>query len=66
MTTLGDDYPLEQARCRELLGFYKEIGASGVFGARMIEAVLKRADKAAADQDVAAMVRVYAEMKECE
>lgn len=63
MTTLGDDYPREQARVREVLGYYKAIGPAGAFGAAMIEDVLRRADKAAVEGDVVAMIHLYQEMK---
>ena len=38
MESLGEKYPKEQARLRELLGRYKEIGPSGSFGAMMSDA----------------------------
>lgn len=63
--TLGDEYPKEQARVRELLGRYREI-PTGAFGAAMIEQVLQRADKAAADGDVVEMLRSFHEMQGCE
>lgn len=66
MTTLGEDFPLEQARVREVLGYYKEIGPAGAFGAAMIEAVLQQADAAAVSGDVVAMIRAYQEMKKIE
>lgn len=66
MTTLGDDFPKEQARVREILGYYKELGPVGMFGAAMIEDVLRRADQAAIAGDVVAMIRVYQQMKEIE
>lgn len=61
--TLGEDYPNEQARVREVLGYYKELGPVGQFGAIVIEDVLRRADKAAIEQDLPAMIRLYQEMK---
>jgi hypothetical protein len=64
--TLGEAYPKEQTRCRELLALYKEIGPAGAFGRAAIEAVLKRADEAAIRGDLAAMIAAYSEMKECE
>jgi hypothetical protein len=63
--TLGEAYPLEQARCRELLAEYKALGPVGIFGAVMIEEVLRRADQAAIRQDLSAMISLYKEMKEC-
>ena len=64
MTSLGEEYPKEQARCRELLTQYQEIGPPGRFGALMIEDMLCRADEAAISGDVIAMIRLYEEMKE--
>lgn len=64
--TLGDAFPKEQARVREILGYYKEVGAAGTFGALMIEDVLRRADRAAVSGDVVQMARVYQEMLEIE
>lgn len=66
MTTLGDEFPKEQARVREVLGYYKEIGPAGAFGAAMIEDVLRRADRAAVSGDVIEMLRVFKELKEIE
>jgi len=65
MSSLGDEYPIEQARVRELLGQYKFIGPAGTFGATMIEQTLQRADTAALSGDVVAMIRSYQEMKDC-
>jgi hypothetical protein len=64
MNTLGDDFPKQQTRLRELLGLYKEIGPAGMFGAAMIEQTLRKADAAAVSGDVVAMLAVYQEMKE--
>ena len=63
ITTLGDDFPREQARLREVLGYYKEIGLAGGFGVALIEDILRRADEAAIEGDLPAMIRVYQEMK---
>lgn len=62
--SLGEAYPKEQARCRTVLGYYKEVGPPGAFGAAMIEDVLRRADKAAIEGDVVAMIGLYKEMQE--
>lgn len=67
MSSLATEYPKEQARCRELLQAYRELpGGVGVFGAMHIEAVLKRADEAAASGDVIAMLQAYEAMQGCE
>jgi hypothetical protein len=62
--TLGEAYPIEQARVRKILGYYKEIGPPGLFGAAMIEDLLKRADKAVMEQDITKMILIFEEMKE--
>ncbi len=63
MTTLGDELPREQARCRELLVAYKEIGPAGAFGAAMIEQSLREADAATVSGDLVAMLRAYEKLK---
>lgn len=59
-------FSLEQERVRELLGVYKEIGPAGTFGAMMIEDALRRADRAAVEGDVVAMIQSYKELQELE
>jgi hypothetical protein len=64
MATLGEEYPKQQARVRTILGHYKEIGPVGSFGAAWIENLLQRADKAAIEQDLPAMIACFKEMQE--
>jgi hypothetical protein len=64
VSSLGEEFPKEQARCRELLGIYREIGAPGRFGALMIEDMLRRADDAAMSGDVVRMIGIYEEMRD--
>jgi hypothetical protein len=64
--TVGDDFPKQQARVRQLLGLYKGIGPAGSFGALMIEQTLQRADQAAMSGDLVAILRSYEELKACE
>jgi len=66
METLGEALPKEQARVREILGFYKEIGPAGAFGAAMIEASLRKADAAVISGDLPAMIDAYNDLKEYE
>lgn len=70
MTTLGEEYPKQQARVRKLLEDYKALrGMEGVnpeFGIMMLEAGLKKADEAAADGDVVAMLEMFKWMEGCE
>ena len=65
MSSLGDEFPKEQSRVRELLGFYKTIPA-GAFGAAMLEQALRRADEAAISGDPVAILRSYEELKGCQ
>ena len=65
MSTLGDEYPIEQARVREVLAMYKEIGPAGTFGAMNIEAVLREADQAALSGDLVRMIAAFQKMKDC-
>jgi len=64
--SLAEAFPKEQARCRELLQAYRDIGPAGMFGAAHIEAVLRAADRAAASGDVIAMLQAYEAMQACE
>ena len=66
MSSLGTEFPKQQARCRELLLVYKDIGPSGAFALAMIKQVLERADQAASEQDVIKMIRSWDEMKNCQ
>lgn len=62
MHTLGDEYPKQQARLRQLLEYGREIGPAGIFYCAVIENLLKRADKAAMEQDLPSMISIYKEM----
>jgi len=64
MESLGEALPKEQARVREVLGYYKEIGPAGMFGAAMIEQSLQKADKAIMSGDIVAMMGAYKELQE--
>jgi hypothetical protein len=61
--SLGIDYPKQQARVREILGHYREIGPAGAFACAWIEKTLRDADEAAVSGDVVAMIRSYKEMQ---
>jgi len=63
MASLGEEYPKEQARVREVLGVYKEIGPAGAFGAMDIEQTLREADEAALSGDLPRMIAAFEEMK---
>lgn len=68
--TVGDDFPREQARVRELLDTYRSLdGTPGVyvgFAIAAIEQVMRRADQAAISGDVVRILRSYEELKGCE
>lgn len=63
---LAEALPKEQARVREVLGCYKDIGHHGAFGTNIIEITLRKADEAVASGDVVAMLRSYEELKKVE
>ena len=65
MSTLGEDYPKEQERLRELIQVYAQI-PSRAFGKMMIEHALKKADEAAISGDLPRMIAEYKAMKEFE
>jgi len=64
METLGDALPKEMARVREVLGYYREIGPAGVFGATFIELDLREADRAVMSGDLVAMLVAYKKLQE--
>ena len=66
MSSVGEEFPKEQARVRELLSAYKSIGPQGAFGAMMIGQVLARAEKAAISGNLPNIIRAYEELKGCE
>ena len=64
--TVGEEYPLQQQRCRELLEIYKSLGPFGSFVHMMISRVLQRADQAAISGDLPPMLKSLQEMKGCD
>lgn len=66
MESLGEALPKEQARVREVLGHYKELGAPGAFGAMMIEMSLANADRAIMSGNLPDMIRAYQDLKQIE
>lgn len=67
MTSVGEDFPREQARLRQLIHDYQELpNGVGAFAAMMTEATLADADKAQASGDIVAILRAYAAMRECQ
>ncbi len=66
MSTVGEDFPREQARVRELLGEYRRLGAVGAFGAAMLEQSLREADEAMASGDIVRILAAYKGLTECQ
>jgi hypothetical protein len=64
--TVGEEYPIQQQRCRDLLDVYKSLGPIGTFGHMVISQVLQRADQAAISGDLPAMLRSLQEMRGCD
>lgn len=62
--SLGTAFPQQQARLRRLLGYGREIGPAGAFYCAVIEDILRRADRAAMEQDIPAMIGIFKEMQE--
>jgi len=65
MSSVGIEFPSEMLRLKELIQQYEEIGSAGAFGKAVIEAVLMEAEAAWKSQDVVALVRAFARMREC-
>lgn len=65
-TSVGEDFPKQQARVREILGMYRDIGPNGMFGAAMIEQTLREADEAQASGDIIRILQSYGALKEIE
>lgn len=64
MSSVGTEFPKEQARVREVLSQFREIGPAGALGAALIEQTLRDADAAMASGDVVAILRAYQAMTE--
>ena len=65
MTTLGEDYPVQQARLRALITQYRspELNGAGEWAAQMMEQCLKTADNASISGDLMGMIASYRAMK---
>ncbi|MCW5667208.1 MAG: hypothetical protein KIT35_25505 [Piscinibacter sp.] len=62
-TQLLHALPAEQARCRELVRKYVAIGSAGAFASALIEASLRRADRAVIDGDEQDIRRALEELQ---
>lgn len=64
MTTLGEDFPKQMARVRDvLIPQLESIGPASGFAIAMMKRSLDRAAVAMAENDLAAMIAVYQELK---
>lgn len=63
MKNLAEGLVDELNRNRELLADYRQIGPPGQFGAAMIEADIKAAERAQGSGDVVEMLRCYNKLK---
>lgn len=70
MSSLGEEFPKEQERCRELLFSYAALrdtpGVNANFAIVMLQDLLRRADVAATTGDIVEMIHTYKEMKEAQ
>jgi len=64
MTTLAEELPRQQARCRLILEHALEIGPAGQFLVMFLRDSLAKAEKAAAEGDVVAMLQACIDLKE--
>ena len=64
MSSLAEELPKEQARVREVLSHYHDIGSAGALGAMLIEQSLREADQAVMSGDLVRMMRAYEDLKE--
>lgn len=62
--TVGDDFPVQQARIRKCRDAGIKIGPSGAFYVAAADDLLRRADEVAISGDIVQILRVYNEMKE--
>ncbi len=63
-TSVGEDFPKQQARVRTIRGHAAEIGPAGQFLVMACDQVLKDAEEAAISGDVVRMLRVYKRLRE--
>lgn len=62
MTSVGADFPVQQARVRKLMVEYREIGPAGAFALAMMEQALAAADAAMASGDIVAILGAYTDL----
>lgn len=64
MTSVGEDFPIQQQRVRTIQQHAREIGPAGGFLVAMCEQALQRADRAAISGDPVAILASYQELSE--
>lgn len=64
MASVGDDFPTQQARVREIQKHAREIGPAGTFLVAMCELALQRAERAAISGDVVEILAAYSDLKD--
>lgn len=64
--SVGEDFPIQQARVRKLIEYAREIGPAGAFYIAVCENALRQADAAAISGDPVAILAAYQEMKSIE
>ncbi len=64
MTTVGEDFPKQQIRVRDVLKAYQDIGPNGALGAMLISNTLKEAEEAAISGDIVRILRAYESLKQ--
>lgn len=63
MTTIAEELPRQQARCRQILEQALKIGPAGTFLATMLRQSLARAERAAAQGDPVAMIQALNDLR---
>lgn len=61
--SLGEALPREMTRVRHLITLYEKIGPAGQFAIMLMNKSLDEAQKALAEGDVVAMIRIYQDLK---
>jgi hypothetical protein len=64
VTSVGEDFPVQQARVRVIQQHAREIGPAGSFLVAICEQALREAEAAAISGDVVRIVRAYNDLKE--
>ena len=62
-TTVGDDFPVQQARVRAIMQEYRSLpDGAGMLAALLMEQALQRADRAILSGDLVEILRSYNEL----